>query len=109
MTDEENNSWKDFKNKKILYEAHLENFFFEKVKEVGAMAIKFSPVGNAGLPDAMVFHHGLVWLVELKMPGGSLQPHQKLMIEKFARHGHKVQVLKGKEQVLEFIEELKLI
>lgn len=90
----------------IKNEAQLENYFCKKVKQAGGWPIKFNSMGTNGLPDQIIFYKGFTWLVELKTPKGVLMPRQKAIHEMFRLHNFKVRVIRNRQQVLDFIDQM---
>lgn len=65
-------------------EANIEKMFVKIVKHMGGMALKWTSPQNRGVPDRIAFFPGgLVCLVELKRPGGTLSPLQLKFMQKF--------------------------
>lgn len=91
----------------FMSEAHLEEHFTRKVKEAGGLALKFTSLSRTGLPDRIVFYKGLTWLVELKTPKGTVQSNQKVCHNLFKVYGFDVRIVRNKQQVAAFIEQMK--
>lgn len=104
--DELQKKMQDYKDREFKYESHLEDFFCRKVKEAGGWAVKFNPVAVSGLPDQLVFFKGFTWLIELKTLRGVVSERQKVIHKRFAGYGFRVRVVRTKEQVAEFIEDM---
>ncbi len=99
-------------------EATLQRYFDRKVEAAGALYY----VGDRarGWPDRFVFWDMsfLVYpgrltrppplapfeMVELKDPDGSLEPMQEVVHERLHRRGHRVWVLRGREQVDQWLK-----
>lgn len=94
------------KDKSFKYESQLEDYFARKVKEAGGWAVKFDPAACSGLPDRLVFYGGHVWLIELKLPKGVVSPIQQAMHRRFLKLGHKVKIVRTKDDVTAFIIEM---
>ena len=80
-------------------EAHLE----EQMKRIGGRAYKFEPSVKGNPDRIVVFPRGRIYFVELKRPGGSLSPMQKLWHQRLREMGHEVHVLDSRETVSRFI------
>lgn len=100
---------REYRDKVFKYEAHLEEYLCRKVKEAGGLPIKFTSLTMTGLPDRIIFYNGFTWLVELKMPKGSVQPNQAVCHKLFARHGFKTWIVRTKEDVEKFIDSMRNI
>lgn len=87
-------------------ESQLEECFRTEVKKAGGWAIKFNSVGTNGLPDRIVFYKGFTWLVELKTSRGAVQPNQKAIHKRFAAYGFKVRIVRDREAILNFIQDM---
>ncbi len=90
-------------------EAALSRYFKRMVEAAGALTY----IGDRarGWPDYFVFwgkkhmlaqpklNHFSIELVELKDPDGSLEPMQEVVHERLHKRGHRVWVLRGRDQV----------
>lgn len=75
-----------------------------QVYRAGGMCFKIAPT-TAGLPDRLVIcPSGRMLLVELKAPGGKLQPVQREVHKRLAQRGVHVRVLTSIERVDEFVK-----
>ena len=95
-------------------EAALSRYFKRKVEAAGALTY----IGDRarGWPDWFVFWskdhmlaqpkltHFSIELVELKDELGSLEPMQEVVHERLHRRGHRVWVLRGREQVDQWLK-----
>lgn len=80
-------------------EASLEAYFRKAVRAAGGLIYKLAPTVS-GIPDRLViFPGGLMFLVELKAPGGRLSPIQEHVHSELAAVGTTVAVLEGRGQV----------
>jgi len=78
-----------------MSERSVEAIFARRVRDLGGISYKFAPV-VAGNPDRIVLMPGgWVGFVELKAPGGSLSPVQRLWHARAAALGVPVQVVEG--------------
>lgn len=92
--------------KLVNSEKHLEQHFCWKVRQIGGFAVKMNPIGIAGLPDRMVLYKGKTWFIELKTPRGKVSPVQESMHRRFKMYGHEVRIIRTKEEIIAFIQEL---
>ena len=97
-------------------EAALTRYFVRMVEAAGALTY----IGDRarGWPDRFVFwdkthvlehtrprlNHFSIELVELKDELGSLEPMQEVVHERLHRRGHRVWVLRGREQVDQWLK-----
>lgn len=52
-----------------MLESQIERYFCKKIKQLGGIALKFSPAGTAGMPDRLVLlPRGRMFFVEFKAP-----------------------------------------
>ncbi len=85
-------------------EAQIERYLVQQCKKHGGIAEKFVSPGNAGVPDRICsFDQGRVYFVEVKAPGGRIQPAQDRDHERRRRMGFAVFVLWSKADVDTFI------
>lgn len=78
-----------------------------EVKKRGGLCYKFTSPGNPGVPDRIVILPGGTTIyVELKTEIGRLAKIQKWQIEELRKRGADVRVLKGMDQVMNFLEEV---
>ncbi len=88
----------------MLNEKQIEARLVKRVKEVGGLALKFVSPGHRGVPDRLVFlPGGLLYLVELKTPGGKLTKLQNRTKARFEELGFKYYVISSYNEVEEFI------
>lgn len=96
-----------FKRIKML-EKEVEKFLLREVKKIGGVSFKFISPGNAGVPDRIVMlPNGKVVFVELKTDKGKLTKLQEVQIKKISNLGADARVLRGIEEVKEFINEIQ--
>lgn len=79
----------------------------KQVEKIKGKAYKFSSPGNNGVPDRIVLYKGKTYFVELKRPGETLRPLQKVVVKRFRQMGFKVYVIDSIEKVGGFINEIK--
>ncbi len=90
-----------------MRESTIEARLVREVKKRGGLCYKFTSPGNPGVPDRIVIlPGGITVYVELKTEIGRLAKIQKWQIEELRRRGAAVRVLKGMEQVMEFLGEV---
>ena len=78
-----------------MLERSVEAIFARRVKDLGGQSYKFAPV-VAGNPDRIVLMPGGgVYFVELKAPGETLSPIQRLWHARAAKLGTNVGVVVG--------------
>lgn len=84
-------------------ERNLERRFREEVARRGGWAIKFT--GLAGLPDRLViWPGGRIDFVELKTETGRVSKIQRAVHRKLTNLGVTVEVLHGREQIDEYLD-----
>ena len=87
----------------VAVEAHLH----KRVKILGGLCIKLSPIGNKGLPDRLlVLPGGRMVFVELKKPTGVLAVLQGWWARRLNHLGAPYAALKSKQEVDTFVDSL---
>lgn len=87
----------------VVLEAQLEGYFRKAVRQAGGYTFKLAPI-EAGIPDRLViWPTGIFRLVELKTETGVLSKIQIHWHEKILAYGVTVVVLRGREEVDEWI------
>lgn len=90
-----------------MKESTIEARLVREVKKRGGLCYKFTSPGNPGVPDRIVIlPGGTTVYVELKTEIGRLAKIQKWQIEELRKRGADVRVLKGMDQVMNFLEEV---
>ena len=90
-----------------MKESAIEARLVREVKKRGGLCYKFTSPGNPGVPDRIVIlPGGTTVYVELKTEIGRLAKIQKWQIEELRKRGADVRVLKGMDQVMNFLEEV---
>ena len=90
-----------------MKESTIEARLVREVRKRGGLCYKFTSPGNPGVPDRIgILPGGITVYVELKTEIGRLAKIQKWQIEELRRRGAAVRVLKGMEQVMEFLGEV---
>ena len=83
-----------------MREKTVESKFTSAVKAKGGLAVKFTSPGVNGMPDRWVmFPGGRIAFVEVKAPGETPRPLQRLRIKTLRRLGFKAFVLDTPEQI----------
>lgn len=91
-----------------MREATIEARLVREVRKLGGLCYKFTSPGNPGVPDRIVIlPDGRTIYVELKTEIGRLSKLQKWQREELQKRGADVRVLKGLDQVMEFLEEVR--
>ncbi|MGM9540137.1 VRR-NUC domain-containing protein [Anaerovibrio sp.] len=91
-----------------MLEKQIEQKLIKGVKNLGGMCLKFVSPGTAGVPDRIVLTKtGRVIFVELKTDTGSLTKLQKYVIGRMKSRNADVRVLKGLDEVKNFLSELE--
>lgn len=91
-----------------MRESAIEVRLAREVKKLGGLCYKFTSPGSPGVPDRIVIlPGGRVVFVELKTEIGRLARIQRWQIEELKKRGAEVRVLKGLDQVLDFLEEVR--
>lgn len=118
-------------NRGVELERDLEAYLNKRCKALGHLLYKMVPT-KKGLPDRILitrleavggvaevgmdtselrvtgarFKGGDLWFLELKVSGGRLSPAQEVQHQRLRRHGQRVAVLYGREQIDEFLRGL---
>ena len=83
-----------------MREKSIEEKLVEAVKAVGGVCWKFTSPGTSGVPDRIVLMpFGRIAFVEVKAPGETPRPLQRLRIKTLRRLGFKAFVLDSPEQI----------
>lgn len=91
-----------------MREVQIENYLVREIKKLGGLCWKFTSPGQKGVPDRIILlPKGKVIFVELKTETGRLSVLQQRTITVLKNLGHRTYVLKSKEEVKQFIEELR--
>lgn len=78
----------------------IEKALVKAVKQRGGMAIKFTSVNFAGVPDRIVLlPGGVIIFIELKAPGKKLRPLQEKRRRQISSLGFKVICLDNTEEI----------
>lgn len=89
-------------------ENRVEQLLCSGVKELGGKTFKFISPGMAGVPDRIVIMPGgIVHFVELKSDDGRPSRQQKRRISQLGKLGVTALVLRGRDEVLRYIDNLR--
>lgn len=90
-----------------MKESAIEAKLVRMVRDGGGLCYKFISPGNPGVPDRIVITpDGRTIYVELKTEIGRLSALQKWQRSELEKRGADIRVLKGLEQVKEFVREV---
>ena len=90
-----------------MKESKIEARLVREVRKRGGLCYKFVSPGNPGVPDRIVIlPGGRTVYIELKTEIGRLSKVQKWQREEIQKRGADIRVLKGMDQVLEFLKEV---
>ena len=90
-----------------MIENQVERHLHSRIGLIGGLCLKFTSPGTAGVPDRIIIHEGRTMFVELKRPGENPRPLQVTVFRQMKREGAFIYVLSSKEQVDQFVDELK--
>lgn len=91
-----------------MTEARIEKHLVDGVKKLGGLCLKFVSPSSVGVPDRLIITAaGRVIFVELKTESGRLSKMQKYMIGEMRKRGADVRVVKGLDEVKQFLAELE--
>ena len=91
-----------------MLERELEAKFCRRLRQAGAMPLKFVSPGKMGVPDRIVLAPGgRVFFVELKRPGGKARPIQRRVMEEMGSLGFMVHVIDSLQGVEAFAREVE--
>lgn len=91
-----------------MRERDIEKRLVCKIREMGGEVYKWVSPGNSGVPDRIVMlPGGRVIFVELKTDGGSPSPIQREQMRKIRRTGCRVELIRGMDELEEFLDEVR--
>lgn len=91
-----------------MKESTIEARLVREVRKLGGLCYMFTSPGNPGVPDRIVIlPDGRTIYVELKTEIGRLAKIQQWQLDEMRKRGADVRVLKGLDQVMEFLEEVR--
>lgn len=89
-------------------ESKIEKQFALMVRARGGLAVKLAPT-IAGIPDRLVlFPNETAYLVELKTTTGKLRAIQVHRHAQLAKMGHHVVVLRGEQDIIDWLDGVTL-
>lgn len=92
-----------------MLERDIEKVLVREVRKLGGRAYKWISPGNDGVPDRIVvFPNRPPVFVELKAENGKLSALQKVQIKRLQDMGQDVRVLRGIQEVGQFLEDCGL-
>ncbi len=92
--------------KKVL-ERELEAHFSKECKRLGVTSVKMALRFSTGVPDRMVLpKDSCAVFAELKTQTGVLSERQKLIHRQYTELGHEVVVLRSKQEITKYLENL---
>lgn len=90
-----------------MRESTIEARLVREVRKRGGLCYKFVSPGNPGVPDRIaIFPGGRTVYIELKTETGRLAKVQQWQLDEIRKRGAEARVLKGMDQVLEFLREV---
>lgn len=93
---------------KKVKESSIEAYFVATVKELGGITFKFANSGTNGVPDRIVcFQGGVISFCELKRPGETPRPLQKVVGTMLRNFGFDVWWASDKEKIRSHLLRLK--
>ena len=91
-----------------MREKQVESWLVESIKKIGGRAYKWTSPGNAGVPDRIVLLPGeRIIFVELKTDSGRLTKIQQIQIRRIRELGFRCEVIHGRKEAEEFINEIR--
>lgn len=89
-------------------EADLEADLREFIDMLGGLSYKFTSPNRKGVPDRIWLFNREFWgMVEMKAPGGRLEPWQQREHERLRGKGIRVDVIWNEDQLLDFMTEIE--
>ena len=93
-----------------MREKDIEKILVSEVRKLGGRAYKWVSPGNDGVPDRIVFLPGRPPVfVELKTETGKLSALQEVQITRLRELGQDVRVLRGMQEVRDFLKECEAV
>ncbi|MGI8306994.1 VRR-NUC domain-containing protein [Saccharopolyspora hattusasensis] len=93
-----------------LYAPERENpvecYLLTQCRSNGLLCMKFTSPARGGVPDRIVVSHAGTVFVEVKRPGGDLEPRQRAVHAKLRRFGAEVHVVHNETSVDTLINHL---
>lgn len=91
-----------------VLERFMERRLSDGLDRRGITHLKLNVQGRRGWPDRLVLLHGRVLFVELKTPGGRLNPRQKYVHAKLDSLGFEVLTVTSVSDVLAYIDQINV-
>jgi len=88
-----------------MRESVIETHLVKQVLKAGGLFRKLKWIGRRGAPDRFIALNRKVFLVEVKRPGETLEPHQKREHARLKAQGVNVVTVSTFEEVDNFIKE----
>jgi hypothetical protein len=93
---------------KTLSEKTIEKRLTDEVKNMGGLCVKMGYWGVTGMPDRLILMPGgRLYFREIKTETGKLSKMQELVLKRLQRLGFDTDVLFGKDDVEQFINQLE--
>ena len=90
-----------------MLEKQVERKLVDGVRKLGGVAVKFVSPASNGWPDRLLLlPGGRMWFIELKSDTGRLSVLQAARIRVLQQLGFDARVLKGAEQVKQFLQDI---
>ena len=84
----------------MIRESRVEKRLVDAVRAVGGFAYKWTSPGRRGVPDRLVLlPDGELVFVEVKSPGGTLSPVQRVEIDRIRSLGFRVEVVSDEDGI----------
>lgn len=92
-----------------MLEHHVESKLRAEIIKLGGKCLKFTSPGTSGVFDRLIIMpHNDVWFVELKRPGGTLDPLQEVFLRDMQLLGTNITIIENYDEVNAFIKLLRL-
>lgn len=87
-----------------VLESQVEQVFVDAMVTMGITTLKLNLVYNRGWPDRLIIlPNGRVIFIELKRPGGTLEPLQKHRHEQLENLGHDVKTFDDAKMAIRYV------
>ncbi|MEU6263690.1 VRR-NUC domain-containing protein [Saccharopolyspora shandongensis] len=77
----------------------VERYLLMQCRRSGLLCMKFTSPARGGVPDRIVVSHAGTVFVEVKRPGGGLEPRQRAVHAKLRRFGAEIHVIDSETSV----------
>lgn len=88
-------------------EKQIEDLLVKQIRKHNGLCYKWTSPGNIGVPDRIVILDGRLVFVELKAPGKKPRTAQRVAARRIRKSGGRVYCISTKEQVMQFVHDLK--